>query len=135
MWKDSHKTITGERDGREEDKLLKSDITLLCLTCRKGHLIEILSVPILAESLQAKIKNSNTSPSRHQHFRLVSSGISHVSPCQRGAFSVPVPQVHIVGGVWGTGNTCFGITGRGVITHQVATAAHYPEGLALSWMQ
>lgn len=37
--------------GGGESKLLKFGITLLCLTCRKGHLIEILPVSVLAEIL------------------------------------------------------------------------------------
>lgn len=41
-------------------------ITVLCLTYNNRYLIEILSVSVLTEVLQAKIKNSNvnTSPSR-----------------------------------------------------------------------
>lgn len=41
-------------------------ITVLCLTYKNRYSIEILSVSVLTEVLQAKIKNSNvnTSPSR-----------------------------------------------------------------------
>lgn len=74
------KLLLWGRDQRGEDKLLIYPIiTLLCLTYNKGYLIEILSISVLTEVLQAKIKNSNvnTSPSRQRCFRPITFGVSH----------------------------------------------------------
>lgn len=74
-------------------------ITLLCLTYNKGYLIEILSVSVLKEVLQVKIKNSNvnTSPSRQHCLRPITSGVSLFFSFQSGAFIAPVPPLYIVG--------------------------------------
>lgn len=107
----SQKYYFWRRGWRGEDKLLKFAIMLLCLTCRNRYLIEIIPVSVLAEVLQAKIKNTNTSPSRQQFFSPEMSSVSHFSLFQRGEHSFfPLYHFTLWVGEWDAGNTCFGIT-------------------------